>query len=402
MSDGPHRRRPPLWLAAAALASGWAAAYTIAYWILAYLLQYQVHEDFRFIYLAAEAGVRQGWPAIYDQTTLRSLAAAFSGPARVIDASHTYDFPPLVAWLVAPLTVFPEPVAYAFWTAVSAAALVFAWRIAAPFAGLARVSLLLVAMGLWPVLKVFYLGQPSMVLLALVAVAWWLCSHERPLSAGTALALATFLKPQVIVLLPLALAVSGRYRVAAGWLIGCAALAVATVAALGHSGLAAWWSVLSSVQSVPLNYEETAGHLLGLGPATYALWAAQGLAALLIARWRRLELEMVFAAGLLGSAAVAFHFHEYDYSSLVLAGWLILRSAPPVWHRLWLLAGILPMQLMDYWWNAQGQTFWDGATHAPQLIYDAAWLGILLVTSYDRTRIRVPVERPTLAVKRST
>jgi hypothetical protein len=395
-------RRPPLWLAAAAVASGWAAAYTIAYWILAYLLQYPVHEDFRFIYLAAEAGVRHGWPTIYDQTTLRSLAAAFSGPARVIDASHTYDFPPLVAWLVAPLTVFQEPVAYALWTGLSAAALVLAWGLAAPYAGLARVSLLLVAIGLWPVLEDFYTGQPSMVLLLLVAIAWWLSSRERPLSAGTALALATFLKPQVVVLLPLALAVSGRYRVAAGWLIGCAALAAATAAALGPTGLADWWRVLRSAEAVPLNYEATAAHLLGLGPVTYTVWAAQGLAALLIARWRRLELEVVFAAGLLGSAAVAFHFHEHDYSSLVLAGWLVLRSAPPMWHRLWLLAGILPMQLTDYWWNAQGLTFWDGATHAPLLIYDAAWLGILLVTSYDRTRIRAPVERPTLAVKRST
>jgi Glycosyltransferase family 87 len=401
MQRADSRQRPPLWLAAAAVASGWAAAYSIVYWISAFMLQPAIHDDFRIIYVAAEAGLRYGWPAIYDQSTLSSLCASFPPGANVIDSGHTYDFPPLLAWVVSPLTVFTEPVAYAVWAALSLAALLVAWWIASPFSGLARFSLLLAAIGLWPVLEAFYLGQPSMVLLVLLAGAWWLISHERPLAAGVAIALAMFLKPQVVALLPVALAVSGRYWVVAGWLIAGAALAAASVAALGASGLMGWWSVLKSAEAIPLNYEATAAHLIGLGPVTYALWGAQGLAALLIARWRRLELEMVFAAGLVGSAAVAFHFHEHDYSSLVFAGWLVLRSSPPLWHRLWLLAGILPMQLTDYWWSAQGQVFWDGASHAPLLIYDAVWLGILLATSPGLARLSIPLTRRTQMVKRS-
>jgi Glycosyltransferase family 87 len=394
LDSGLHpRQRPPLWLAAATVASGWAAAYTIVYWILAYKLQSPIHYDFRIIYVGAEAGVQHGWSAIYDSPTLRALSRSFPIDAQLIDSGHTYDFPPLVAWLVAPLTVFSEPVAYLLWTLFSLGALLVAWHIACPYEGLAKFTLLLVAIGIWPNLEVFYLGQPLMLILAALAVAWWLCSHERPIAAGLAIALATFLKPQVVVLLPIALAVSGRYRVLAGWLIGCTVLGVVTVIALEPSGLASWWRVVRSVEEIPLNYEGTAAHLLGNGPVTYAVWAVQGLAALVIARWRRLEVELVFAAGILGSAAVAFHFHAHDYGGLVLAGWLVLRSHPPLWQQLWLLAGILPLQLIDYAWGALDQPFWDGATRAPLLIYDAAWIGILLFTSFKNNRLALAANR---------
>src|SRR5437016_3150399 len=99
--------------------------------------------------------------------------------------------PPLLAWIFAPLTVFPEPVAYVLWTAISVAALVFAWHLAAPYQGLAKLTLLLVAIGLWPVMQAFYYGQPTFLVIALVAVAWWLIRRDQMLAAGIALALAT-------------------------------------------------------------------------------------------------------------------------------------------------------------------------------------------------------------------
>src|ERR1700682_929492 len=108
------RRRPPLWLAAAAVASGWAALYSIGRWILLYSFA-PVHEDVRMTYVAAEAGQRYGWSTIYDQAMLRSLSTGFPAGQRHIDALYTYLHPPLVAWVFAPLTAFPEPVAYALW-----------------------------------------------------------------------------------------------------------------------------------------------------------------------------------------------------------------------------------------------------------------------------------------------
>jgi hypothetical protein len=76
--------------------------------------------------------------------------------------------------------------------------------------------------------------------------------------------------------------------------------------------------------------------------------------------------------GILGSVAVGFHFHEWDYTILILAAWLVLRTSPTRRHRVWLLAGVLPMQLMTYGPSAAGLPL-----IAPQLAWDAVWLVVL-------------------------
>jgi hypothetical protein len=363
----------------------------VVVWILWFVFR-PVHEDVRMIYVAAEAGLRYGWSTIYDKSVLASLSTSFPPGNRFIDPLYTYLHPPLVAWLFVPLTVMPEAAAYVVWTVVSLAALILVWRIAAPYAGLARLTLLLVAVGLWPVLLAFYYGQPIMIQLACVAAAWWLCAKDRPVAGGAMLALATFMKPQLVALLPVALLVSGRYRATAGWALGCLVLGIATVLALGSPGLSSWWQALSDGQTSPAHVEYTLAHLLGSGPLTYVLWALQGAAALFAAWWRRRELEIVFAAGLVGTAATAFHFHEADYSALILAAWLFLRTAPPVWQRLWMLAGIIPLQLLTFGPGAD-QPIWDIGAHSPQLIWDAGWIAILIAGGFATAREREPIHR---------
>ena len=89
------------------------------------------------------------------------------------------------------------------------------------------------------------------------------------------------------------------------------------------------------------------------------------MAALVIAWRRRADLNVVFAVGLLGSLVFAFHLHQYDYAELILAAWLILRTGPPLWHRLWLLAGAATMQAISL------------GNPLPQLLWDFGWLVIL-------------------------
>jgi hypothetical protein len=343
-------------------------------------------------YVAAEAGLRYGWSTIYDKSILASLSSSFPPESRAIDAALTYLNPPLVAWVFAPFTSFPEPIAYVLWTLVSLGALVLAWHVAAPYTGLAKVTLLLLAIGLWPVMLAFYFGQPIVIELALVAAAWWLCTKDRPLAAGAALALATFMKPQLVALVPVALLVSGRYRAVTGWAGGCLLLGIASAAALGPSGLSSWWHAVNEGQATPAHVEYTLVHFFGMGPLTYLLWALQGTAALFIAWRRKRDVEIVFAAGLLGTTVTAFHFHEADYSSLVLAAWFVLRTSPPLWHRLWLLAGVVPMQVMTYGPRAN-QPIWDIATHAPQLLWDAGWLAILIAGGFAAKRATDPGTR---------
>jgi Glycosyltransferase family 87 len=387
-------RRPPLWLAAAAVATGWAAVYTIGRWTLLFVLG-PVHEDVVMYYVAAETGLRHGWSAIYDQVIFRSVSSPFPDVAQIIDRHRPFASAPLLAWLFTPLTALPEPVAYAVWTLLSLGALVLAWHIAAPYTSLRKLTLLLLALGLWPVLLVFYFGQPTMFLIALVAATWWLCAHDRPVTGGVALALATCLKPQAVLLLAVALLVSGRHRAVAGWVAGCGVLGIVSVIALGPPGLIGWWHAIREVQGLPVDTEFTLAHLLGAGPLTYLLWGLQGAMALGVAWWRRGELEIVLAAGLLGTAATASYFHEADYSTLILAAWLVLRSAPPLWHRLWLLTGVIPMQLMTFGPDSL-QPIWDFAVHAAQPVWDAAWLVILVVSCSAGRRLSVrPAARVT-------
>jgi hypothetical protein len=259
------------------------------------------------------------------------------------------------------------------------------WYIAAPYAGLAKVTLLLVALALWPVLDAFYRGQPVVVLLALVAASWWLTAHDRPLAAGIALAVATALKPQVVYLVPLALLVGGRYRVVLSWIAACAVLAIAFVVSLGQSGLQSWWQTFQLVESNREHAYFTLAYLFGFGLLAYSLLATLGAAALAVAWTRRNDVDVVFAAGLLGSLAVSVHLHLYDYATLVLAAWLVLRTAPPLWQRLWLLVGVVTMQALAL------------GLPAPQLIWDAGWLAILVVSSFFGSGASGPATRPAIS-----
>ena len=369
--------RPPLLLGAAAVAAGWAAVYSIVVWVILFVSA-PVHDDVRHYYVTAETGLRYGWSSIYNQTQLHSLSSSLPGVTPIPDAST-----PLLAWVFAPFTALPEPIAYALWTVLSVAALIFAWHVAAPYSGIAKFSLLLLALGLGPVLTTLYFGQPTLFLMASVAASWWLCVNERPLAAGAMLALATFLKPQAAILIPAALLVSGRYRVVAGWAAGSGVLGVATLASLGSSGLVDWWHAAQAVRLLRVNTVFTLAQPLGAGPLTYLLWSAQGAVALLAA-WRlKRDVEIVFAVGILGTVATASYFHNSDYCVLILAAWLVLRTSPPTWHRLWLLAGVVPMELLL-------TNFLAG----PQLVWDAAWLVILALTSFATTRVPTPAPVP--------
>jgi len=115
---------------------------------------------------------------------------------------------------------------------------------------------------------------------------------------------------------------------------------------------------------------------------TYAILIVQGAACIAVAIRRRDDLDVVFAIGLLGSLMVSIHLHQMDYSNLVLAAWLVLRGSPPMWHRVWLAAGIVTMQLLSL-----GQP-------VPQLIWDVGWLAMLgLARSLEgASTARRPVE----------
>lgn len=379
----PPIPRPPLWLGAASVAAAWVAAFGIAGWISLYLQQ-PVHKDFRIFYVAAEAGLRYGWSSIYDASTLRALSSAFPPGQTYIDSQTAYANPPLLAWLIAPLTVFPFPIAYLAWTLLSMGAFIWSWLASAPFSGLARLALLLAGLALWPVIDSLYYGQPSLLIVGMIAGSWWLCARDRALAAGALLGLATALKPQVMLVLPFALLASGRPRVFAGWAGACVVFGGIFAAALGSSGIEAWWQALRYLQSDPHHSYYTLAYVLGAGPITYAVEALLAALALGIARWRKDRLEVVYAAGLVGSLAASFHLHQSDYAELVLVGWLVMRASPSVWQKVWLVASVFGLQAITL------------AQPLPQLLLDAAWIVGVGGGSWIgmNRRMRTVLERP--------
>ncbi len=370
MARNPASSRPPLPLAAAFLAAFWGALYSVGLWVVMYV-RLPIHDDVRYDYVAAQAGLRYGWSRIYDLDLLRSLSAGFPAPQNTIHQGGTFINPPLLAWLWTPLVAFPEPVAYVVWTLVSLGALVWAWHIAAPFRGLGKLALLFAGLALWAVMEAFYFGQPTMLMLALVATSWWLMRRDQMIAAGVALAFATALKPQVVVMVPLCLAVTGRWRPLAGWAASGAVLAALSAWSLGPSGLAQYWQTLQWIQADGGHAFFTVAGIFGMGPLTYAVLVLQGLLCLAVAWKRRDNLDVVFALGLLGSLMVSFHLHQPDYSNLLLAAWLVLRGAPSLAHKAWLAVGFVTMQVLTM------------GIPAPQLVWNLVWLAILGLETQD-------------------
>jgi glycosyl transferase family 87 len=361
----PAASRPPLWLAAAAVASFWAAVLGIVLLVRTFV-EDPFGNDFRVFYAAAKVGLGAGWSHIYDANLLRGASAAFPVRDQIYDSAHFYVQTPLLAWIVAPLTALPEPAAFVLWSVLGLAAFIVAWAVACPFDGLARITLLLLGVALWSVQESLRFGQPTLLMMALVAVAWQQTRQGRPVVAGALLALAIMLKPQGVFLVPIALLAAGRLPVFLAFVGSAAVMTIAFVLTLGSAGVSGFLSATALVQADPIHQFDTLAFVFGIGPVTYAAELALGAIAMTVAFLRRAELDMVFALGLLGSAMASPHLHQPDYALNVLAAWLVLRTGTGLAHRLWLVAGIPACQF-----TAIGLPL-------PQLLWQTGWLGLLV------------------------
>jgi Glycosyltransferase family 87 len=356
--------RPPLWLAAAAIASFWGVVFGVVRLVRTFLDD-PYGNDFRVFYAAAKVGLSSGWSHIYDPALLSAASSGFPVQDRVYDSAHSYANPPLLAWIVAPLITMPEPAAFVLWTALGLAAFLVAWAVACPFTGLARITLLMLGLALWSVHESLRFGQPTLLLIALVAVGWQQTRRNRPAAAGALLALAVMLKPQDVILVPVALLVSGRISVFGAFLGWAAVLAVASLLNLGSAGISGYLGATAFLQSNPIHQFDTLAYVFGVGPLAYAAELVLGALAMVVAYFRRAELDVVFALGVLGSVMASPHMHQPDYAVNVLAAWLVLRTGPGLAHGIWLVLGIPACQ------------FTALALPLPQLLWQTGWLGIL-------------------------
>jgi Glycosyltransferase family 87 len=321
--------RRNLAVAGAAAAAAVSALDSMWLWISNYLGD-NFHNDFTFYYAAARLGLAHGWSHLYDLRLQQEQLDAIGSHITVAQLAR-YVSPPPLAWLVTPLTLLPYQVAYWLWSTLLVAALVLAWHLAAPGAGRARVIFLVAAIGWLPIVYGLQLGQPALLVAAGVAACYALLRRGRDVEAGAVLGVLV-VKPQLALLVPVVLLVSGRWRAFASAVMVLAALTAVSLVALGPSGVTDYLSRLNFATTIPENQAQTlAGWIHNLQAAR----AVQGLVAAwtvgVAYRLRRRGPAVVLAVALLGGLAASPYVHYDDLAMLGLACLLFLRAARGRW-----------------------------------------------------------------------
>jgi alpha-1,2-mannosyltransferase len=295
----------------------WAAATT-------YISQYAVRNDFRLAYSAARVGLDSGYSHLYD------LAAQKAAIERLGPDFNPQPFisPPPLAWLATPLLALPFSAAVVVWTLVLLLSLGWTWYLLAPGTGYAKAAHLALLLGVFPVAFGVMVGQPGALVAAAVATAWWLIRRDRPVWAGLALSLV-ILKPQLALLVPACLLVSGHARTFGAWLAATLLIGLVALALLGPEGVARYRDVLAQTQTPAwdITRRYSVSGPLGLGPVL-TVTQVMVVAVSLLAAWRRRAggPELPMAAGIVGSLLATPYLGFQDFLMLVVAGWLVVRG----------------------------------------------------------------------------
>jgi hypothetical protein len=334
-------------VAGAAAAASVSAAYSLWLWVSNYAGD-NFHNDFTFYYAAARLGLAHGWNHLYDLRLQQEQLDAISSHISVAQLAR-YVSPPPLAWLITPLTLLPYQVAYWMWSALLVAALVLAWHLAAPGSGRARVIFLVAAFGWLPIIYGLQLGQPVLLVAASVAACYALLKRGRDVEAGAVLGVLVF-KPQLALLVPVVLLVSGRWRAFASSVVVLAAITAASLVALGPSGVTDYVDRLNLASMVAENQAQTiAGWIHNLQAAR----VVEGLIAVwtvgLVYRLRRRGPAVVLAVALIGGLAASPYVHYDDLAMLGLACLLFLRAARGRWVIAYAIALFIAAEGFPMW-----------------------------------------------------
>ena len=315
--------------------------------------------DFFVYYLAAQTGVSHGWPSMYDPATFL--------PTVTIDVGRPLPYlnPPQLAWLVVPLSWLSYGVAATVWGLLLVTAMGLAWYLAAPDTHRLKLIHLLAIATLLPVFVSVLIGQVSLVIVLVVALCWWFIEHDRPWLAGATLGLIA-LKPQLAFLVPIALLIAGHWRVFLGWLAVTVVFGGSALLTVGPPVIHQVSESLAIVHAIPGPVQMSLERQLPMPVAAIGMAFVVVAALVIIRRWRAAGSPIAIAVGLLSSTLLSPYINFYDLSAPVLAAWLVLRTNPPRWQQVSIVALYLPLYLAPIW---------------PLLTLAAlsAWLGALLL-----------------------
>ncbi len=252
---------------------------------------------------------------LYDFARITRAQAPLIG---LVSGLRPFVYPPSALPVFAPFAPLPVLPSYVLWTAATGA-----FYLAAA-SGLSRRWWMLPLMP--PVILVALTGQTSFLLGGMMILGLLLLDR-RPVWAGLILGLATAIKPQICVLVPIALIVAQNWRALFGWGGGGAAMLLLSLALFGWGAWADWLAALPRFQAL----FRDSPMLVDAAVTPYALAQRSG-----IAGWP------VFAiATMLALAAIWATFRrECDPADrlIALAGGALLLSPYAMNYELALLA----------------------------------------------------------------
>jgi hypothetical protein len=298
--------------------------------------------DFALYYRDARVGWSYGWSHMYDLTGFNVVTQQLGLH------NHDPNVPslsvPLLTWLVAGYARLPLAFAYAAWLLTLLAAILLAWRLLAPAAPVGKGWHLLLAALFLPLVFGLTLGSAVVLLVAALAVVWWLLQRGQSVAAGLVLCLA-LVRPQVCLLIPICLLASGRRRQMAAFVAGVAVVALAVLAVVPLSDLQAYLARISAAAQHPTAWEVSSElSLAGIRPVSLAVLAVaaasiMAVGASILARHTPYRDAVALSAGILGSLVIAPYIHIQDLALLLVPVWLWLPMLP---SRLW-VALVLPV-----------------------------------------------------------
>ena len=334
-------------IAGAAAAAGVSAVYSLWLWLSSYIGD-NFHNDFTFYYAAARLGLAHGWTHLYDLRLQQEQLDAIGSHITIAQLAR-YVSPPPLAWLVTPLALLPYQIAYWLWSALLLAALLLAWHLAAPGTGRPRVIFLVAAVGWLPIIYGLQLGQPALLVAAGVAACYALLKRGRDIEAGAVLGVLV-LKPQLALLVPVVLLVSGRWRAFASSVVVLAVITAASVLALGASGATDYVDRLSFATTIPENQAQTlAGWIHNLQAARLVQGLIAAWTVVVAYRLRRRGPAVVLAVALIGGLAASPYVHYDDLAMLGLACLLFLRAARGRWVIAYAIALFIAAEGFPVW-----------------------------------------------------
>jgi alpha-1,2-mannosyltransferase len=240
---------------------------------------------------------------------------------------HLWSYPPTALFVVLPFAGLPYLWAFASWITVTLAFYLFA----AKRFGMTNLELAALVLAPSTIIN-FFAGQNGFLTAGLLIFGLALLDR-RPLLAGVMFGLLSF-KPQLGLLIPIALCAAQLWRPFIAAAVTSAALFVGSIVVFGWESWRAYLDVNAPAQSAMLHQAQgpfvqwmpttfMSGRILGLNvPASYALQAIAAAAAIGGVIWvfrttrnRHMQAATVMA----GTALATPYLHAYDLTLLSVA-----------------------------------------------------------------------------------